>query len=357
MPPEPLFQNPPKRILLIPQRFIGDAVLTLSIIRCLKASFPSAQIHVLIPKSLVNLMEASPDIDDVLILQKRFYDNYKMLVSRQYDVALLMRRSVSQAFLLKLAGVNRIIGFRQQRFPKPLNYQPWALFLDDAVDYPRYDDTQHHLQSISAILHPLGIQTENAASLEKLALNITDEDKALAQFILNKHQLQNQKIAVLVCQSASKEKALDVAQFVPSVQLLAQRGFQLLALGTEADKAFYRKLSEASRTAILNLCGETTLRQSAALYAHAQLLFGLDSGPMHMAAAMGTPNLAIIYGPIQEQQWRPWPYDGNVTAIYHDGLTCRPCEAKVCEHNRCRTDLSGDAIAQKLQQHLDRYLS
>jgi len=343
-------KTPPQRILVVPLRFIGDTVLTVPVLRAIRQTWPQARIDLRLPAYLHNLFEPSPYIDRIVLDHKSFGQNLRQTRENQYDLAILLRRSLSQAVELKLAGVPCVAGFNEQRLPNPLGFKPWGLGLDRSVPFVPVDTEIPQVKTLLSVLGPL---TGNALLDERLELWTTPEDEAFVAGLLTALGIENgSKIAVFHATSASREKSLSPELYVAALQTLHQAGFSIVCVGTSSDVAFYRHMEQISAVPMLNLCGKTTLRQTVALLKHAQLLLSLDSGPVHLAAAVGVPHIIAIYGPTNHKQWAPYPYEGQFTPVFHPDLTCRPCEAKVCSHNHCRTQMNAVWIRDAVAAHL-----
>jgi ADP-heptose:LPS heptosyltransferase len=99
---------------------------------------------------------------------------------------------------------------------------------------------------------------------------------------------------------------------------------------------------------LINLAGKTTLRETFALYQRIQLLLTVDSSPIHLAAAAGVPNIVGVFGPTNHKQWGPHGEGIQFKPVFMD-LPCRPCYAKVCEHNNCKVQLTGNQIAKAVK--------
>lgn len=341
----------PQSILIVPLRFIGDAVLTVPLLRAVRNTWPMARIDLRLPPYLHNLFEPCPYIDRIVPDHKSFGQNLRQTRENQYDFAILLRRSLSQAVELKLAGVKHCVGFNQQRLPNPLGFKSWGLGLDQTVPFVPLDTDIPQVKTLLSVLTPL---TGGTAQEEKLELWTTPDDEAVAAELLASQGLaQGQKLAVFHATSASREKALAPHVYVPALQALHQAGVAIVCVGTSADSPFYQDMMALSGVPMVNFCGQTTLRQTVALFKHVQLLLSLDSGPVHVAAAVGVPHIIALYGPTNPKQWAPYPYHGHFTPVLHPHLTCRPCEAKVCSHNHCRTQMDAQWVLQAVETHLN----
>jgi heptosyltransferase II len=344
--------NSPERILVSPLRFIGDGILTVPLLRGLRQLYPAARIDLLLPTHMRNLFEFCPYINEIVIKPKSKIAQSQLLREKQYDVGILMRRTVSQAFVFRMSGVKQLIGFDEQRFPPPFFYQRWGWFLDHTIPFPPLKTDIPQVKTYLRLMEPLGPVAED----EHLELWADEDDHQKQAERFQHYRIDTDKpLAMLHGTSASREKGLDQSKFIPALQALAEQGFQVLALGTKRDKRFYHGLAQKAKVPIYNLCGETTLRQSYAAMQNIDLLLSLDSAPIHMAVAAKVPHIIGIYGATNERQWRPYPYDGQYTPVFNQNLTCRPCIPKVCSHNRCREDLTDLQIAEAVLEHLKTF--
>ena len=133
-----------------------------------------------------------------------------------------------------------------------------------------------------------------------------------------------------------------------------QRAYQakFVYTGAQGDSAFYEELERLGPFGGLNLCGSTSLRENIAVYRACNVFFGVDSGPMHMAAAAGIPVVAL-FGPTDERKWGPW---GNGHVVISKHLSCHPCKPHKCEKNDCMLQItSNDAIIALDGKLLDIY--
>jgi 3-deoxy-D-manno-octulosonic-acid transferase/heptosyltransferase-1 len=98
-----------------------------------------------------------------------------------------------------------------------------------------------------------------------------------------------------------------------------------------------------------SVAGETTLRELAALYKMASLLVTTDSGPMHLAAAVGTPVVAL-FGPTSPERTGPY---GEGHIVIRQGLPCSPCFRKTCDTLECMNTIGVDEVLQAVRERLD----
>jgi heptosyltransferase-3 len=124
---------------------------------------------------------------------------------------------------------------------------------------------------------------------------------------------------------------------------LAAEGHQLVLTAAPEESGFIDQIIAKTASKPLNLAGKLSLKELGALTARARLFIGVDSMPMHLAAAMGTPTLAL-FGPSSEVEWGPWNVEQRVVTSTH---SCRPCGVDGCgggKLSECLTFLPVDAV-------------
>jgi heptosyltransferase-2 len=339
----------PERILVVPLRFIGDTVLSVPLIRNLKLAFPNAQIDVLASKVTAPLLEPWSIPNRVLVESRSSVARFRQLQSGQYDALFLTRKSFASAIMAQLAGIPNRVGFDKQRFPEPIGFKRWGLGLTHVAEYPSLTDDTPHVTSLMRLLDVCEIP----ASTTHLELWTTPDDDAAISALLEPLGLNDPgvKLAAIHCTSPSTGKSIDPAKFIPSLQRLHREGYAVLATGLQGDRALYDALAQESAVPIVNLAGQTTLRQTVRLYRRLKLLLSVDSGPIHLAAAAGVPAIVGVYGPTNHNQWAPFNEQTRFVPVFQE-LPCRPCYPQICEHNQCRTLHTGEGIQQAVEQVL-----
>lgn len=331
----------PRRILVVPLRYIGDTILTVPLIRNLARRLPEADIDVLASRAAAPLLEPCPYIANVLTEPKGFHNQLRLIKKGNYDAVFILRKSFTMALLCRLAGVKTVAGYDKQRFP--WGYRRWGLLLDKSVRYPslKTDTPQaiSHLQHLEA----LGL----SATDDHLELWTTPDDRARIDALLSDRGIAaGDRLAVLNAVSASHGKEIDMEKFTGAVRLLLAGGYHVLCAGMDNDRAAYESLAAQldHPARLLNLAGQTTLRELATLFQRTDVLVTVDSSPVHIGAAAGVPKIVGVFGPTNEKQWGAHSASADFRPVFID-LPCRPCYAKVCSHNNCRVMLTDDQIA------------
>ena len=122
--------------------------------------------------------------------------------------------------------------------------------------------------------------------------------------------------------------------------------------GAPRDITTYQKLEAIGSFGGINLCGVTNVRENISVYRLADLYFGVDSGPMHVAAAAGLPVVALL-GPTDEIKWGPW---GEGHTVITKRLSCSPCKPHKCGNNDCMTQISVGEALQAVEKKVQELL-
>ncbi|OGW39368.1 MAG: lipopolysaccharide heptosyltransferase II [Nitrospirae bacterium GWD2_57_9] len=332
------------KILVMRYRFIGDTVLTVPFLRNLRQAFPAARIDLMIEPFSGQVIEGCPYVDRVIPFEfktihtysaasdrGRFaaYRHYWKLIREQgYDAAFVLKRSLSSALLVGAAGVPRRIGFATEGR---------GILLTDRVAY-RQD--QHEVQNFLDCLRVMDIPV-NSTELE-LWPEAAAEQK-VGQLFKNAGWKAGDLKIVIHAAASLPAKQWPLERFCAVMQALRDRHkARFIYTGAKGDAALYEEIERQGGFQGLNLCGRTSLRENIAVYRAADLFFGVDSGPMHMASAAGIPVIAL-FGPTDERKWGPWG-DGHV--VITKRLACHPCKPHKCSQNECMQSITvEDAVA------------
>ncbi len=293
---------PPKRLLVIPLRYIGDTILTVPLIRNLRHHFSDTRLDVLVSKTAAPLLADCPYIDTLLVEPAKAKERIPLIRSGQYDTAIILRKSFTIAWSCQQAGIKNRIGYDKQRFMKPISFKRWGLLLDYKTPYPSRKTHVHQAISHLSHLHAFGLSAVN----DYLELWTSDKEERTIQTLLDTQAISPEKpLAIIHSVSASSGKSVPIRHFASAVQHLNQTGYEIICTGLSNDISTYEKLAEASQIPIHNFAGKTTLKETFALYKRAHFILSVDSSPIHIAAAAGVPKIAGIYMTTNEKQWGP----------------------------------------------------
>ena len=315
------------RILVIQTAFLGDVILASPVWENLHFQFPKAQIDVVVKKGNESLLQAHPFLHQVFIFDKshkvkNLWNLGKTLRSHQYDLVINLQRFASSGILTVLARGKETRGFEKN---------PLSLFFTKRFKHdmkPNWHEVDRNLSLISDLV---------TAPIRRPQLYPSKED-------LNSIQIyQEVPYYCLAPTSVWFTKQAPQEIWMKLIDKLGAANAQIYLLGAPSDRAYLDEIVKNRRNPqVINLAGQLSLLQSAALMAGAKHNYVNDSGPLHLASATNAPVSAFFCSTVPEFGFGP--LSENASIIEVKDLDCRPCGLhghKACPkgHFKCGKDL------------------
>ncbi|MCE9581400.1 MAG: lipopolysaccharide heptosyltransferase II [Planctomycetes bacterium] len=316
-----------KRILVKGVNWLGDVVMTLPAIRAIKARFPGSRLSVLTKGNLADLYACEPAVDETLAYGGGFLP-FVRLVARlrreKFDVAFMFPRSFRASLAPFVSRIPRRVGFAGDA-RKPV--------LTDVIERDEKLMTGHRVAYYLELLRPFG-EVPKATAPE-----LKPPGEAIAWAA--EHLAGGPWAGLNPGATYGKAKQWYPERFVEVGKRLAARGFRVAVVGGPAEAALGQQVADAIGAAAVNFSGKTTLPRLAALIARCAVFVTNDTGPMHVAAAVGTPVVAI-FGPTDPRTTRP--FGGKHTVVQHK-VECSPCLLRECPIDHpCMRDLPVEKV-------------
>jgi heptosyltransferase-2 len=327
------------RILVIRYSALGDVIIATSLLEPLRRAYPDARIEWVTSAPYVPLLAGLPEIEAVHVLGREGDESPWQLASRlrgRFDLALDLQNKVKSA-LIATAAAPRRVSFRRRTLGRSL----LSLF---GKDPPLVRAHQTKLYA-EAAAH-LGVGEPGP-----LRIALSDTARALAADALRGLEAP----AVALAPGARwATKRWPAERFAAVADALAAQGVRIVLAGGPGDRDAFAAFRAAVRCRVEADLSFLPLDALAAALARVQLLIACDSGPVHLATAVGTPVLAL-FGPTSVARWGP-PPPGRAIAL---GLRCAPCSnhgGEVCpeRHHRCLADLTPEAVVAAAREMLGR---
>ncbi len=316
-----------KKILVVRYRFIGDTILTVPFLRNLRRAYPDAKIDMLVAPKSGEVIENCPYVDNFLFFdttrkhkyenteqkRKTFFHYVKLLRSNKYDKAYVLKRSLSSAILVFLAGIKERIGFDTEKR---------GFLLTKKV---KYDNKKHEIECFLDVLKADDVEVKDSY-LE----NWVDETTSLRiKLLLKEYGIEDKTKVIVHATATNPAKVWPPENFAKIIEYLAnKKNVQVLYIGTDFDSKTYEILEALIKNELkikpINLCGKFTLQESLAFIKKVDLLIGNDSGNLHMAASVGTKVIGI-YGPMPFEKWCA---RGEGHVLLKSDRDCVPCSLK-----------------------------
>lgn len=319
--------------------WIGDAVMASPLIREVKHHYKDAKVTLMASSSICSLFQKDPSVDAFFEFNKD--EGHKALTSRlrgeHFDFALILPNSFSSAWLFYKAKIPYRMGYSK-------DLRKW--FLSDSLPYPKDKTKEHMISTYHRLLKRIGIQTES-----KPILYLSDHEKECAKLFLEKCSITSDHVLIGINPSAAfgpskcwpEDRYRELAQ-----KVLEHPKVILFFFGDSASEDKVKRISNDLGTRSFNLSGNTTLRQLMALTNECDLFLTNDSGPMHMACALGTRVLAL-FGSTSPEATGPYR---NSTFIRKE-VECSPCFKRECPIDfRCMKAISVEEVYHTLIDQL-----
>ena len=338
-------------ILIVKMSAIGDVIHTLPALNAIRKNYPDARITWLVEEGACDLVAGHDALDRVLVSKrkrwlkslrgpgcfkavKEAYNFLKELRDTHYDLILDFQALLKSGILIALAKGKRKVGFGKGLEHMEHSY----IFLNERI--PAVDMEHHALSRGLMLLNALGIATPEV----EYKLPLFDNDHQKVDDLLRRYDFENPQQIVAINPVAKWETKLwsnqKFAQLADS--LIDQFVSGIVFTGSLNDRPAINDIISKMKGRAVNLAGETTLKMLAALYAEADMVVSTDTGPMHMAAAVGTPVVAL-FGPTAPGRTGPY---GSGHQIVRAELECAPCFKRRCETADCMHQIS---VAQVLE--------
>ena len=339
-------KNKKPNILIIKLSAVGDVVHSLPFLEVLRDRFPSAMIDWVVEEDASGIVESHPEIDRLIIFPrkswlKRFIKKgeyigvgkevtkfLKELKSKRYDIVVDLQGLLKSGILTFLANGKRKIALNGGR-------EGSLIFTNEKVAIP--DPDLHALDKYLCIARYLG--ATNPVWNGQIPIYDTDEEHV--DYLLG--EIGNNSTLVAVNPMAKWESKLwELHRFASLVDTIKEElGAGVVFTGSEGDKAAIEDIRSRMKTRALDLAGKTTLRELAYLYQKCAAVICTDTGPMHVAAAMGSPVVLALFGPTSPLRTGPY---GAKHRVIRAGLECSPCFKKRCDDMSCMKKITVEMV-------------
>ena len=332
-----------RKILIIRNDGIGDLLNSTPAITMLRKNYANAEITVLAQPLNASVLVGNPDVDRVLIfdrknLHRRLRDRlrfYRNLRHEQYDLVVVMRTTSWGNLVAFLSGAKHRLGRSQKRFSSLLTHT-WR---------GQYKKGETHEVDRNFDLVRLIC---NGNGHRQLVLNLQDDELDKAKRLLGSWEIGPTDFLVGIHPGGSSfDKRWPEENYAQVVDRLTREyGAKILILRGPDESELEWNLQNAVQSESIAYAPES-IRELAALIKHCSLFVCNDSGPMHIAAALDVRTVAI-FGPTDHVAWKP--LSEEATIVRRD-MPCWPCSAHKCKIGwECTKKLAVDSVWNRVEK-------
>jgi 3-deoxy-D-manno-octulosonic-acid transferase/heptosyltransferase-1 len=327
----------PKSILIIKLSAIGDVVHALPFLEVLRKNFPEARLDWVVEEESSQIIDAHEGIDKVIICRRKSWQKsllkgrkgfvalreiiqfLKELRSNEYDLVIDLQGLFKSAILTGLSRGKRKIGPNWGK-------EGSQLFLTERPFFVEAD--KHAVDKYLKVAEYLGCEKDSWEG----HIPIRESDKSSIDKVLDDKGVKDQRLVAINPFAKWTTKLWESERFAALADRMQEElGCGIIFTGSGQDRA------------------EIDLKELAYLYSKCQLLVTTDTGPMHIAAAMDCPVVAL-FGPTAP--WRTGPYGKGHTVI-RDEIECSPCFNKKCDHVSCMRNITVDKVFETVKEQIN----
>ncbi|MDO9287684.1 MAG: lipopolysaccharide heptosyltransferase II [Thermodesulfovibrionales bacterium] len=332
------FSKAPGKILVIKPSSLGDIVHSLPFLNAIRDRFPKSEIHWVVARGLEGLLEGHPMISKLWIINKdnwkkiknikgtvsELKDLFKSLKKEKFDIVVDLQGLLRSGILAAATGASVRIGFSEAREGSGIFYTHRVKGGKDIHAVDRYLKIAKFLGSdVADIKFPFPLSF--SSQLSALGFQFQDE------------------YAVFVPGARWRTKRWPSERFGELASILSVK---TLVVGGKSDIDISNRVATGSKGNAMSVAGMTSIKELIDIMRKAKFVVSNDSGPMHIAAALGVPVFAI-FGPTNPLRTGPY---GKGHVVIRKGFECSPCYKKGCKDVRCMDAVSVKEVAETICQ-------
>jgi len=362
-----------RRILLVKMLAYGDNIMASPLVSALREAYPEAYITWMVERKYLQSVDANPDIDEIIAWEGAYWQD--LLPARWKKWLDIPKRQLGVRWLAQALRFRRQL--RGRKFDVLISMHPekWRLLLsaagaaasigifetgrglEERYTFAHPIDTlpAHRTDKYLVPLRSLGL---SPAVSKQMTLGFTAEDAEAADDLLTRQgQPKDKPFVVLALMTTWTSRNWPIERYVALGDALARQGHRIALISSPSpeEREAVGAVAAQMQTPPLLALGSLTFRQMAALLARASLVISSDSGPMHVAAAVGTPYLALFGStPIAGRA----PLAGRGLSLAH-AVPCGPCDQGSCaqtgaDYLRCMKLITVDEVLAAAEQLLGK---
>lgn len=331
--------------------WVGDAVMTIPALRQLRRVFPDSQITLHMRSAVQGIFQDADFVDQILPSEpeiSRFRTvlaQAKVWRERKFDLAVIFPNSFESALVAKLGRAAARVGYATDKR---------SFLLTDALPVPAWKNERHeifyYLNIVAEIERKFFGATKVWENEPQFDLNISEQRRVRARKFLSENNVDSSKKIVAFAAGSTNSRAKrwlaeNYAELNDRIQ--TELSADVILIGSPDESDVSASVAGKSKIKPIILTGKTNLNEAAAILSVCDLLVSNDTGPAHVAAALGTKTL-VIFGPTNPLTTQPWNSE-----IVSKNVECAPCMLRDCPiDHRCMTRISADEVFRIVREKL-----
>jgi heptosyltransferase-2 len=338
-----------KKILVFNVNWLGDVLFSTAVIRNIRRNYPDSYIACIVPSRCYSILKGNPNLDEIIIFDER--DRHRSLLaklrfigllrSKRFDIVFLLHRSMTRALICFLAGIPERVGHKTKK----------RSFLLTKKITPPPEDSVHRLDYYMDVIEKAGLRVEDRYP----EFFISEDDVKFADNFLSKNSLRKQDFLVAINPGGNwlpkrwpKEYWAALAD-----SLISELGAKVIITGGLKDLDLTRNIQGLMKEKPIIAAGVFNLKQLGALMKRVDLFITADTGPLHIANAVGAKKIIALFGPTAPLVTAPYPLK-NVILLQKD-VGCKiSCYVVDCKDNRCMKAITPQEVLRVIRDEITK---
>lgn len=333
-----------KRILIFNVNWLGDVLFSTAAIRNIRRNFPDSFIACAIPSRCYQILKGNPHLDEIIVFDEKDrhkgllakMDFIRLLKAKDFDTVFLLHRSFSRALICRLADIPERLGHYTKKR---------GFLLTKKIKPPRRDSV-HRIDYYLHILEKSGLKVED----RYLEFFFSDEDSEFMDGFLQKNGIKKFDFLVALNPGGNWLPKRWPKEFWARLadRLISEHGAKVVITGSHSDITLVSEISAMMKERAVLACGVLNLKQLGALCKRLDVFITADTGPLHIANAVGTKQIIALFGPTSPQITGPFPAK-NVVILQKDVGCVIPCYEVYCKDNRCMKAIAPEDVLKNVK--------
>ncbi|MGK7345958.1 MAG: glycosyltransferase family 9 protein [Candidatus Nitrospinota bacterium M3_3B_026] len=346
-----------ENILILNLTRIGDLIQTTPLIKGLREKHPSARITVLANVKFAGILELVEGVDEILIFDIQQFASKdgaepdvlaiyeyldgitRRLAGRRFDLVINLSHSKLSAMMARLIEARDAAGFIASPTGDRLVKNPWLIYFMSMLNFRMLNRFN---------LVDMYLRTGGAAPGSGARLGLSAGEEEMARIGRESAALgvgPDEPLVAVQAGASRSDRRWSPKNFAEAADRLSRaRGAKTVLLGAPAEAELGAQVEAAMETPAINLVGKTSLAQLAAWVRRADLLITNDTGTMHVAAALGTPIVALFFAHARVEETGPYAEGAYILSA---DIECAPCSHRTkCEHLSCLGRITPEDVAE-----------
>lgn len=341
----------PKRILIARTDRIGDVTLSTPAVKAIYETYPNSFISFMVQPYAKGVVKGNPYLDEVIVFDKKrlhrgilgMFKFVRMLKARRFDVAVILHPTIRVHLAVFLAGIPERIGYRKKM----------GFLLTKSIPHDKQLGKKHEAEYTLDVLRPLGIEGSDAG----LFVPVDEDATEKVEGFLSSKGIDKDDVIVGIHPGAScPSKKWPFDRFAALAdKIINSFDSKVVMIAGPSDMSLGDKAASLSKKGVVNLAGTLSIRELAAFLKRCSLFISNDSGPVHIAVAVGTPVISIFgrnEKGLSPKRWRPL---GKDDIVIHKDVGCKKCLAHNCKIGfKCLKQIDVDEVLDAVRKFKDR---